>query len=192
MPDLPAGLNRPDGTVEVVAYDPAWPARFEAERAALLAVARGAFRSLEHIGSTAVPGLVAKPTIDILAVTDDVGAVLDHLGPLAEAGYDHRPGSFPDDDRHLFFRKVKDGRRLCHLHVVDASSPEVDDYRLFRDFLRANPDVAGRYAELKLDLAARFADRRQAYVDAKQRQVDVLMDEARRWGASRPRTGPAR
>ncbi len=147
--------------------------------------ALGLFASVEHIGSTSVPGLAAKPTIDILAVADDLDAVLARGVP----GYDHRPGSFPDDDRHLFFRKVRDGKRLCHLHVVHQSSPEIDDYRLFRDFLRANPDVAARYADLKRELAARFADRRQAYVEAKQRQVDVLMIEAR---ASRPRTAPGR
>lgn len=178
--------RRPDGTVEVVPYDPGWPARFEAERAALAALAL--FRSIEHIGSTAVPGLAAKPTIDVLAVAEDLGAVLATGIP----GYDHRPGSFPDDDRHLFFRKVRGGKRLVHLHVVHVSSPEVDDYRLFRDWLRADPEAAARYAELKLDLAARYADQRQAYVETKQRAVDVLMDEARRWGASRPRTGPGR
>ncbi|HEX2046144.1 MAG TPA: GrpB family protein [Acidimicrobiales bacterium] len=188
MPDVPAGLNRPDGTVEVVPYDPSWPARFEAERDILLGAVPGLFSSVEHIGSTSVPGLVAKPTIDILAVSDDLAAVLVHGVP----GYDHRPGSFPDDDRHLFFRKVRDGKRLCHLHVVHASSAEIDDYRLFRDFLGADADAARRYAELKLGLAARYPDRRQAYVDAKQREVDGFMVEARRWRASRPRTAPGR
>ena len=184
--------RRPHGTVEVVPYDPAWPARFETERATLVAAVGGLFLSVEHIGSTAVPGLLAKPTIDVLAVTRDVGAVLQRVDALAGAGYDHRPGSFADDDRHLFFRKVRDGKRLAHLHVVHESSPEVDHYRLFRDFLRANGDVAARYADLKRDLAARFADRRQGYVDAKQREVDVLMSEAHRWRASRPRTVPDR
>ena len=184
--------GRPDGTVEVVPYDQVWPARFEAERALLLAAVPDLFLSVEHIGSTAVPGLLAKPTIDILAVSDDLDAVLQRVDALAEAGYDHRPGSFPEDDRHLFLRKVRDGKRLCHLHVVHASSPEIDEYRLFRDFLRADPDAARRYADLKLGLVARYANRRQAYVDAKQREVDVFMAEARRWRASRPRTGPGR
>ena len=192
MPELPGGLSRPDGTVEVVPYDPAWPARFEAERAMLLEAVPGVFLSVEHVGSTAVPGLVAKPTIDILAVGDDLAKVLAQLESMAAAGYDYRPGSFPDDARHLFFRKVSGGRRLCHLHVLDATSPGIDDYRLFRDFLRADQEVAGRYARLKLDLAARFADRRQSYVEAKQREVDLLMHDARRWAASHRRTAPGR
>ncbi len=185
-------MNRPDGTVEVVPYDPAWPARFEAERVILMAAAPGLFLSVEHIGSTAVPGLAAKPTIDVLGVVDDLDRVVESLAALAEAGYHYRPGSFPDDSGHLFFRKVRDGKRLAHLHVLGTSSPEIEDYRTFRDWLTAAPDVARGYAELKLDLAARFAGRRQAYVEAKGREVDVLMVEARRWRASRPRTGRGR
>lgn len=184
MPRLPEGVNRPDGTVEVVAYDRAWPSRFETERAVLLAAVPGLFTTIEHVGSTSVPGLVAKPTIDILAVADDLDAVRGRVDVLAEAGYDHRPGSF-DDDRHLFFRKVEGGKRLAHLHVVLSSSPEVDDFRLFREFLRATPDVAARYAAVKVDLADRFANQRQRYVDTKQGEVDVLMIEARAWARGR-------
>jgi GrpB-like predicted nucleotidyltransferase (UPF0157 family) len=184
VPDLPAGVNQPDGTVEVVDYDPAWPGRFEEERARLVAVAPGLFRSIEHVGSTAVPGMPAKPTIDILAVARSIEAVLGHLGPLAAAGYDHRPGSFPDDDRHLFFRKVRAGKRVAHLHVHEPASPQVDEYRLFLAFLRADPAAAARYAGLKRDLAARYADRRQLYVEAKHAEVDLLMIEARRWRAT--------
>lgn len=177
-------MNRPDGTVEVVAYDPAWPRLFRVERTLLLDAVPGLFVTVEHVGSTAVPGLVAKPTIDILAVVADPGEVLRHLGPLSVAGYDHRPGSFPDEDSHLFLRKVREGKRLAHLHVLASTSGAVGDYRLFRDFLRACPVVAGRYAGLKLGLAARFAHDRVAYVETKQREVDGLMDEARRWAQS--------
>ena len=162
-------------------YDPVWPHRFDAERALLQAAVPGVFSSVEHVGSTAVPGLLAKPTIDILAVAPDLDQVLRRLDRLAGAGYDHRPRSFPDDDRHLFFRKVRNGQRLCHLHVLHESSPDIEDYRLFRDFLRANPPAATRYADLKRDLAARFASQRQLYVETKERAVDGFMDEARRW-----------
>ncbi len=157
--------------------------RFEAERAALLAAAPDLFLSVEHIGSTAVPGMLGKPTIDILGVVADLEAVLTRVDDLAAAGYDHRPGAF-DDTGHLFFRRVEGGKRLAHLHVLPASSSEIDGYRLFRDFLRAEPDAAARYAAIKRDLFARFAGRRQPYVEAKEREVEGLMDEARRWQAS--------
>jgi GrpB-like predicted nucleotidyltransferase (UPF0157 family) len=184
VPDLPAGVNQSDGTVEVVDYDPAWPGRFEEERARLEAAVPGLFLTIEHVGSTAVAGMPAKPTIDVLAVAPSIDVVLGHLGPLAGAGYDYRPGSFPDDDRHLFFRKVRGGKRVAHLHVHEPASPQVEDYRLFLAFLRADPAAAARYAALKRDLAARYADRRQAYVEAKHAEVDLLMLEARRWRAT--------
>jgi GrpB-like predicted nucleotidyltransferase (UPF0157 family) len=174
-------VNRTDGTVEVVDYDPAWPARFEAERALLVDAVPGLFLSVEHIGSTSVPGLAAKPTIDILGVVDGLDEVVRAVEPLAAAGYDYRPGAFPDGERHLFFRKVRSGKRLVHLHVLAASSHRVDEYRLFRDFLRANQPVAARYGEYKRALAARFSHDRQRYVDTKQGEVDVMLEEARSW-----------
>ena len=177
-------MNRTDGTVQVIDYDPAWPERFEAERALLLRTVPGVFLSMEHVGSTAVPGLAAKPTIDVLGVVDELDAVLRSVEPLAAAGYDFRPGAFPDDEHHLFFRKVRAGKRLVHLHVLVSWSPAVDEYRLFRDFLRANPAAAARYGAYKRALAARFPDRRQSYVEAKQGEVEVLLAEARRWAAT--------
>ena len=183
-------MNRPDGTVEVVDHDPAWPGRFEAERALLVGAAPRLFLSVEHVGSTAIPEMPAKPTIDILAIAPSVEGVLDHRPLLAAAGYDHRPGSFPEDDRHLFFRKVRDGNRVAHLHVHEPGSPQVDEYRLFLAFLRADTGAAARYAALKRDLAARYADRRQYYVEAKHAEVDLLMIEARRWRASGSAAAP--
>lgn len=169
-------MKRTDGTLEVVDYDPGWPARFEAERAALVAAVPTLFLSVEHIGSTSVPGLAAKPTIDILGVVDELDEVVRAVEPLAAARYDYRPGAFRDGERHLFFRKVRSGKRLVHFHVLAASSPRVDEYRLFRDYLRTNPAVGARYGEYKRALAARFADQRHAYVDTKQGEVDRLLE----------------
>lgn len=166
--------------VEVTAADPAWPARFAAERP-LLAAALPEARAIEHVGSTSVPGLPAKPTIDIMAVVDDPAATVRERGPaLARLGYDHRPGSFPDDTRHVFLRKVDHGVRTHHLHLVAADSPLPDDYRAFRAYLTGDPDAAARYAAVKQELAERYADRRQRYVDLKAEYVDGLMAEARR------------
>jgi GrpB-like predicted nucleotidyltransferase (UPF0157 family) len=172
--------------VEVVEYDPSWPGQFAAEKARLVATVPGLFVSVEHIGSTAVPGLVAKPTLDILGVVDDVRKALGQLAGLELAGYEYRPGAFRDDDTHLFFRKMKHDRRTHHLHVLAATSPEVDDYRLFRDFLIAHPDAARRYGSLKLELVRRFGMQRSAYVETKQRYVERLMEQARRWRWSPP------
>lgn len=175
--------RRPWPTVEVVPYDPSWPARFQAELLLLEGAAPGLFQSIEHVGSTSVPGLVAKPTLDILAVAADARLVLGHLPALADAGYDHRPGSFPELVDHEFLRKVVGRVRTHHLHVLSAGSPEIEGYRLFRDYLIAEPSVAARYGAVKTDLAARYAHDRPAYVSAKSAWVEVLLHEARRWRA---------
>ncbi len=153
--------RRPDRTVEVLPYDPGWPAKLKLERE-LLAEALPSALSIEHIGSTSVPGLSAKPTLDILVVLESLDEALARIEQLASIGYDYRPGSFVKEDDHLFFRKVVNGKRIHHLHVLADSSPEPAEYRLFRDFLIARPDAAARYEKEKLALAAKHQDDRAA------------------------------
>lgn len=79
------------------------------------------------MGSTSVPGLCAKPTIDVMAVLDELAAVADRVEPLARIGYEYRPGSFAADEGHMFLRKMADGKRTHHLHAVAAGSPLADE-----------------------------------------------------------------
>jgi GrpB-like predicted nucleotidyltransferase (UPF0157 family) len=153
---------------------------FDVERGLLAAVLPQA-HAIEHVGSTSVPGLAAKPTIDILVVVDEIGGVLDRRSALAELGYEYRPGSFADDNEHLFFRKVSGGRRTHHLHVLASSSPKPESYRLFRDYLIMNGDAAHRYEQAKRDLALRYANERGRYVTEKADVVSELLSEALRW-----------
>lgn len=166
--------------VRVVPYDPSWPASFEAARGDLAAVVPDAL-AIEHVGSTSVPGLASKPTVDVLLVVDDLAVILDRLAELAAIGLEHRPGSFAPERPHLFFRRMAGGERTHHLHVLASSSPEPDDYRLFRDYLRANPDAAARYEAAKLDLADRFARDRTSYVQTKESIVEEVLVTARAW-----------
>ena len=167
-------------SVRVVPYDPSWPASFEAARSDLDAVVPEAL-TIEHVGSTSVPGLASKPTVDVLLVVDDLAVVLDRIAELAAIGFEYRPGAFAPERRHLFFRRIVGGERTHHLHVLASDSPEPDDYRLFRDYLRANPDAAARYEAAKLDLADRFAQDRASYVQAKEPIVEELLIAARAW-----------
>ncbi len=176
-----------EGLVRVVPYDPSWSASFEAARSDLAAVVPEAL-SIEHVGSTSVPGLASKPTVDVLLVVDDLAVILDRIGGLAAIGFGHRPGSFAPERRHLFFRRMIGGERTHHLHVLPSDSLEPDAYRLFRDYLRANPDAAARYGAAKLDLAERFAHDRTSYVQAKEPIVEELLVVARAW---RNKVGPA-
>jgi GrpB-like predicted nucleotidyltransferase (UPF0157 family) len=163
-------------TVEIVDHDLGWAAAFAEERERI-AAAVPPETVIEHIGSTSIPGMPAKPTLDIMIVTDRLAAV---LAGMESIGYEYRPGSFDDEPDHFFLRRICGGRRTHHVHLLTETSPRVAQYRLFRDYLIATPDAAALYAGAKRDLAARYAEDRGAYIEAKSEVVEQLMQRARR------------
>ncbi len=174
--------------IEIVEYDPAWPEVFAAEAARLRPYfPPGCIRRLEHIGSTAVPGLAAKPVVDMLVGVDDVERVRDEVAPRLEAaGYDYfwRPTSGDDVGPFYpwFIGRDGAGRRISHVHVVTLGQEGQWERVAFRDHLRAHPEVAAEYAALKRELAARCCADREAYTAAKtefiQRITAVAVREA--------------
>lgn len=173
--------SRAHTTVELVPYDQGWPARFAATAAEIHAVLPDAV--IEHVGSTSVPGLSSKDTIDVAVGVRDVEEALDPevLAALEVAGFVHRPESFASDPDHAFLHRIVGDHRTDHVHVMRLGSAPLEGHRLFRDYLRAVPEAARSYESVKLDLARRYADHRSAYVDQKQEVVDHLMVEARAW-----------
>jgi GrpB-like predicted nucleotidyltransferase (UPF0157 family) len=156
--------------VRIVPYDPAWPVQFAAEAERLRAVLDpGLILGIEHFGSTAVPGLAAKPIIDILiAVRSLADAKATTIEPISGLGYVYWPDN-PKPDRMFFVKGMPPygTRRTHHVHITEPLG-EMWRRRLpFRDHLRANPDEAHRYAALKQELADRHGDDRDAYSDAK-------------------------
>jgi GrpB-like predicted nucleotidyltransferase (UPF0157 family) len=154
-----------DEPIRVVAHDPQWPERFEQERA-LLAEAIGPWvvGGIHHVGSTAVPGLDAKPTIDVLVGVEDLESARGCFESLAELGYLYAP--YRPKEMH-WFCKPSPSRREFHLHLVPVDSSRFQDELVFRDRLRADPKLAREYAELKRSLAARFPGDREFYTEAK-------------------------
>ncbi|MFG3297650.1 GrpB family protein [Micromonospora chersina] len=169
--------------VEVVAHDPTWSERFTAAQRPLVGALPTAV-SIEHIGSTSIPGMAAKPIIDIQAVVPEVEAVLADLRPLEQLGYVHRPLVFPDDDQHLFFVKDTAGKRAEHLHVFGVTSPVPAANRLFRAYIAADADAARRYEAAKRHAAERHPDSRARYGAAKEEAMRQLTAEARLWRGS--------
>jgi GrpB-like predicted nucleotidyltransferase (UPF0157 family) len=167
--------------VEVVAYDPAWPGLFEAERR-ILAKALPRAVSVEHVGSTSVLGLAAKPIIDIVVVVPKIADVVADVTPVEQLGYEYRPRVFAGDPDHEFFVKDTDGRRTHHLHVFDAASPRPQANRVFRDYLATHPDAARRYAAAKRQAAAAHPDSRARYGNAKEAVTREVLAEAVVWG----------
>jgi GrpB-like predicted nucleotidyltransferase (UPF0157 family) len=171
-------------TVAVVPHDPRWRDRFRETRAQLLGVLPTAV--VEHVGSTSVPGLSSKDTIDVAVGVPDVAAALRPatLEALAARGFVHRPESFADSPDHAFLDRIVAGHRTDHVHVLRLGSERWTDRILFRDFLRADPGARRRYERAKRELAARYPDRRDRYVDLKQPVVEALMVEARAWAVA--------
>jgi GrpB-like predicted nucleotidyltransferase (UPF0157 family) len=171
--------------VEVVDYDPAWPATFRAESARLATFfPTGCIRRIEHIGSTAVPGLAAKPVIDILVGVDDLDFVDRVVAPLMEAaGYDYflRPAFGDQGPRYPWFvGRNQSGGRISHIHVVSIDDASHWDRVLFRDYLRAHPDTAREYEALKRGLAAEHSDDRESYTLAKGAFIGKVTAAAKR------------
>lgn len=156
-------------------YDPRWPALYEAERPRILAALGDLALEIEHVGSTAVPGLAAKPIVDIVVVVparEDFDAVSAALRPL---GYLEWP--YPDKRFHM---KLVDGVRTHHVHAVPRDSDFLDRHVLFRDYLRTHPETAREYLRLKQELATRHSTDREAYTDAKAEFVRRVEGMARR------------
>jgi GrpB-like predicted nucleotidyltransferase (UPF0157 family) len=164
-PQPPTDRSYLDEPIRLVAYDPSWPARFEEERAALDdAIGEWVVGGIHHVGSTAVPGLEAKPIIDILVGVRDLDESRACFEPLARLGYVYAP--YLAEEMH-WFCKPDPRRRTHHLHLVPVGSSRYVDELAFRDRLRDDPKIAGEYLDLKRSLASRFANHREAYTNAK-------------------------
>jgi GrpB-like predicted nucleotidyltransferase (UPF0157 family) len=161
--------------LDVVDYDEAWPGIFGVHRDRLRQALVGAAVGIEHIGSTSVQGLAAKPIIDILVTVDDVTAEEDFLVPIVAAGYVVRvraPGR----------RMVRTPDRDVHVHILEKGSAAADDYLLFRDRLRGDAGDRALYASTKRALIAQGFDDMNAYSDAKTEVVTAIMGRARAAG----------
>ena len=173
---LAAAINE---EVALSAHDPAWTQGFELERSRLQTLLPGVFLAVEHIGSTAVPGLVAKPVIDLLAAIESLDGVDVLVDRLCEMGYTtSREFNATLADRKWLMR-WRDGRRTHHLHIVVRDGAPWHDRLAFRDALRRDPTLADRYAKLKTDLAVKHQADREAYTDAKAAFVRETVQRSR-------------
>jgi GrpB-like predicted nucleotidyltransferase (UPF0157 family) len=158
-----------------VPYDPSWPVRFEKERVAIAeAIGESIVGGIHHVGSTAVPGLEAKPIIDILVRVRSLEGSRACFEPLAQIGYMYAP--YLPEEMH-WFCKPHPSRRTHHLHLVPVGTQRYTDELAFRDRLRADPQAAEEYLALKRDLARRFSHDREAYTDAKSSFVRRVLDQ---------------
>ena len=180
--DRVAWIGRASDLIVVVPYAPEWPVRFR-ELAAQLrqalrdSAAKGVLR-IDHVGSTAIPGLAAKPIIDIQLSVASFEPLDAFCLPLERLGYVWRADN-PDRTKRYFREPPGDPR--THIHVRRHGSWSEQFALLFRDYVRAHPEVAARYADLKRGLAERYRDDRPAYTEAKGPFIWATMAEASDW-----------
>lgn len=157
------------GRIVVVDYDPSWPAVFEQLRSQIWPVVSNVAIAIEHVGSTSVAGLAAKPIIDISVVVGTETDIPTGLQRLETIGYIHQ-GNLGVEGREAFKTGTASPRH--HLYLCPANSPALANHLAVRNYLRAHADVARDYGALKKRLAAQFADDIDGYIDGK---TDILL-----------------
>ena len=164
--------------VVIVPYDPEWPQIYEEERKLIQGTVGGIIHSVEHVGSTSVPGLWAKPIIDIIAGVDGPDDAERCRELLLNIGYDDvPPGVFPDWYYCLGKGPHSPG---FHLHLVKEGSPHHQKHITFRDWLRAHPADADAYRDLKIDLSERYRNDRVAYTESKTAFINGIVEKAKK------------
>lgn len=162
--------------VVVSEYDPNWPRMFEEERRQIQGAIGERVVAIEHVGSTAVPGLGAKPIIDIMLGVSRLSDFKKCIVPLEKIGYEHAPWADVDmPGRRRYFRKSIEGVRSHHLHMCEFGGEFWGRHVTFRDYLRNKPQEARRYLELKKELAAKFEWDTIGYTEAKTAFVEAAL-----------------
>ena len=169
-PELIGGVERRE--LVIAEPDPAWAASYRDHEVRIREALGDGAVAVEHIGSTSVPGLAAKPIIDVLVVVPDITAEEDYVDPLLSAGYELRV-------REPGHRLVRTPERDVHVHILEPADPAIDEYLLLRDHLRRDEEDRSLYERTKRQLAARDWPDMNAYADAKTEVIEAIKGRAR-------------
>lgn len=165
--------------VEVVPHNPDWPRQFQEEAQRIAAVLGNEIVIIHHFGSTSIPGIPAKPVIDILVEVRDIGRIDGYNEAMVQMGYEPK-GEFGITGRR-FFRKEIEGRRTHHVHIYQVGNPEIERHLNFRDYMRVHPTEAAAYGRLKEQLARQFPEDMESYVAGKTDFVCAVERKAKIW-----------
>ena len=169
------GLKR--GIVKLLPYNPNWQVAFEREKKFLKKELDGLILEIQHIGSTAIPGIVAKPIIDMLIAVNSLSDVSKIRSKLEEVGYEYRENG--SDDIQILFVKGPEGKRTYYLHITELGSLEWQNSIGFRDYLRKNTERAKQYSNLKMELASKYSEDRAKYTAGKAAFVHETIERAK-------------
>lgn len=169
------------GALRLAEYDAEWPERFRAEAERIRAAIGPWITAIEHVGSTAVPGLLGKPVLDIALAVPDEAAADACIAPLQRLGYEYR-GPYGEDPRRRYYVRDVEGRRVCQIHLYVLPATAWDEKLAFRDALRADPALAQAYAAEKERVADAVQWDKGAYSVAKGPFVERVLADLRTAG----------
>lgn len=171
-------MDKQKQIIEVVAYNPQWKKVFEEEAVKLKTIFADNLVQIHHIGSTAVPGMAAKPTIDILIEVKDINLADQCIKKMTEIGYECW-GEYNVPGRRFFLKGEE--KRTHHVHTFQTGNPNITMHLHYRDYLITHPEVAKEYAKLKIQLAEKFVNDRLGYVKSKMDFVDDINVKAKEY-----------
>jgi len=170
------GLKR--GTVKLVRYNPNWWQRFKCEEKKIRKVFGRDALEIQHVGSTAIPGILAKPIIDIALIVPSFQKAKLYEKRLKEIGYKIKKNDTRKE--RLFFTKGPEKKRTHYLHIGEIGSNYAEDMILFRNYLRKHKDTAKEYSELKENLAKRYQDKREIYTVRKTELIKKIVNKMKK------------
>jgi GrpB-like predicted nucleotidyltransferase (UPF0157 family) len=181
MKELDKNLKRKYSVSE---YDPSWVGKFESIKEFASGIFRDKALCIEHIGSTSIPGIKAKPLIDVLVIVKDIKDLRQETSKMVEVGYEWGE-NYVAPNTLIFFKLGADGEKVENIHVCEEGAPKAKLFLLMRDFLRAFPDKAKEYSDLKEINFHKYPDDYPAYRAAKKVFLDEIEKKAYEWSENR-------
>jgi GrpB-like predicted nucleotidyltransferase (UPF0157 family) len=167
------GLER--GKVSLESHKEEWEEKYRKEAEKLSSILGNKIKNVEHIGSTAIPEIKAKPIIDMVAVMEDLDSVNEIISTLEQNGYEHRPND--DVQNRVFLAKGPKNNRTHYLSITEENSEFLKRTTEFRDYLNENPEAARKYEKVKEELAAVHSDEREKYTEKKSKFIEEILEK---------------
>ncbi len=164
----------------VEAYNPKWGDLFNQGKEQIQKIIDDPNARIEHIGSTSVEGLWAKPQIDVLVMVDDLGKIREKINEFEKAGYGYS-GDYTDSGEEYFYRDAPSGQRLLSIHIMQKDRPNVESQIYVRDYLRSHPDVRDEYSKVKKEAWGEGKYNRVEYSKRKKEFIQDLIRRAHEW-----------
>lgn len=176
---------KPHRPFKLVEYNPEWVEEFNKRSKDLRLIFGNEFVDVQHIGSTSIPGMAAKPQIDILVIVKDLSKVKAYYSSMAKAGYTARGTEYVGIGDEYFTEDLPNHTRLAGVHVLPQGHPEISKYLNFRDYLRLNQADRDLYTAVKRELYQKFTDDYHHYDSGKKKVIESIRERAEKWAKAR-------